>query len=141
MEFYESRIASMQRFVCMIVMFHQMGRRVERFFESISCGLWKYRFDRTHSIMRIATTASPVSGADIRHQMYQMRLLRHVQHSVRVISSAWLEYKKGRDIHQWAQNRSSAEDTECGESQHSGDVCEPEGTNTNALKPHKIRMD
>ena len=32
MELYESRIASMQRFVAMTVMFHQMGSRVQSFF-------------------------------------------------------------------------------------------------------------
>ena len=64
-ELYESRIASLQRFVAMTVMFHQMGWRVERFFSKNSFGLLGYRMDRTHSIMRIATTASPVSGADV----------------------------------------------------------------------------
>lgn len=38
-ELYESRIASLQRFVAMIVMFHQMGRRVQNFFGHISFGL------------------------------------------------------------------------------------------------------
>ena len=53
MELYESRIASMQRFVAMTVMFHQMGMRVQTFFEKISFGLLGYRMDRTHSIMRM----------------------------------------------------------------------------------------
>lgn len=59
-ELYESRIASMQRFVAMCVLFHHMSKRVERFFAKISFGYWAYRMDRTHSIVRIATTASPV---------------------------------------------------------------------------------
>lgn len=52
-ELYESRIASMQRFVAMAVIFHQMGSQVERFFRRISFGFLGYRYDRTHSIMRI----------------------------------------------------------------------------------------
>lgn len=92
-ELYETRIASLQRFVAMTVMFHQMGKRVSDFFAKISFGLLGYRIDRTHSIMRIATTASPVSGADVRHRMRELQLLKKVQHSVHVISLAYLQYK------------------------------------------------
>jgi hypothetical protein len=92
-ELYETRIASMQRFVSMTVMFHQMGKRVSDFFTNISFGLLGYRIDRTHSIMRIATTASPVSGADVRQRMRQLQLLKKVQHSIHVISTAYLQYK------------------------------------------------
>ena len=49
MELYESRVASMQRYVAMCVMFHQMGMRVQSFFPKISFGLWGYRMDRTQS--------------------------------------------------------------------------------------------
>ena len=59
-ELYESRVASMQRFVGMAVLFHEMASGVEGFFRRYSLGLLGYRYDRTHSIMRIATTASPV---------------------------------------------------------------------------------
>jgi len=96
-ELYESRIASLQRFVSMVVMFHQMGKRVENFFGNISFGLWSYRMDRTHSIMRIATTASPVSGADVRQRMEHLRLLKRVQRSVDVISTAYLAYKERKN--------------------------------------------
>lgn len=92
-ELYETRIASLQRFVAMTVMFHQMGKHVRNFFTKISFGLLGYRIDRTHSIMRIATTASPVSGADVRYRMRQLQLLKKVQHSVDVISLAYLRYK------------------------------------------------
>jgi hypothetical protein len=95
-ELYESRIASLQRFVAMTVMFHQMGRRVERFFAKISFGMLSYRMDRTHSVMRIATTASPVSGADVKQQMRHLQLLKRVQHSVNVISTAYRRYKAGK---------------------------------------------
>lgn len=96
-ELYESRIASLQRFVAMTVMFHQMGKRVERFFARISFGILAYRMDRTHSIMRIATTASPVSGADVKQQMRHLQLLKKVQHSVHVISVAYRRYRAKRD--------------------------------------------
>jgi hypothetical protein len=93
-ELYESRIASLQRFVSMTVLFHQMGKRVENFFSRISFGVWSYRFDRTHSIMRIATTASPVSGADVRQRMEHLRLLKKIEKSLDTISSAYLAYRQ-----------------------------------------------
>jgi hypothetical protein len=75
------------------VIFHQMGRRVEQFFETISFGLLGYRMDRTHSIMRIATTASPISGADVRHRMNQLQLQSKIHYSIHVISMAYLRYR------------------------------------------------
>ena len=96
-ELYESRIASLQRFVAMTVMFHQMGKRVERFFARVSFGLLAYRMDRTHSIMRIATTASPVSGADVKQQMRHLQLLKKVRHSVHVIADAYNRYRSKQE--------------------------------------------
>lgn len=93
MELYESRIASLQRFVSMAVLFHQMGWRVESFFRRWSLGVLGYRMDRTHSIVRIATTASPISGADVNNQMKKLQLYRAVRKSVQVISTAYLNYK------------------------------------------------
>ena len=46
-------------------MFHTLGQRVQKFWRFVSCGLLGYDMSRTHSIMRIATTASPVSGAEV----------------------------------------------------------------------------
>jgi hypothetical protein len=69
MQLYESRIASTQRFVAMAVMFHELGDRVQKFWPSWTFGYLGYRIDRTHSIMRIATTASPVSGAEVRDRI------------------------------------------------------------------------
>lgn len=96
-ELYETRIASLQRFVAMTVMFHQMGKRVQRFFANLSFGLLGYRMDRTHSIMRIATTASPVSGSDVRQRMRHLQLLKKVNHSINVISTAYLAYKAAKE--------------------------------------------
>ena len=53
--------------------------------------------DRTHSIMRIATTASPISGADVRQRMEHLRLLKKVEHSVHVISTNYLAYKERKE--------------------------------------------
>jgi len=97
-ELYESRIASLQRFMAMSVMFHQMGSKVERFFRLISFGLLSYRIDRTHSIMRIATTASPVSGADVRDRKRAIFYMRRIHRSVETIENAWLGYKAKKEI-------------------------------------------
>ena len=96
MELYESRIASMQRYVAMTVLFHQMGMRVQSFFPKISFGLLGYRMDRTHSIMRIATTASPVSGADVRDRMVELHLRLKIQKAVNLVGRRYLEWKKRR---------------------------------------------
>lgn len=100
MELYESRIASLERFVSMCVMFHEMGRRVENFFSKWSLGFAGYRMDRTHSIMRVATTASPVSGADVRERMETLQVRARIQNSIRVIESSWSRYQK-RQINEW----------------------------------------
>ena len=93
-ELYESRIASLQRLVSMIVIFHQMGHMVESFFSSYSFGLLGYRKDRSHSILRIATTASPISGADVRERKRVMMLMKKIKSAVQVIINAWRMYKR-----------------------------------------------
>ena len=89
MELYESRVASLQRFVAMCVMFHQTGKLVQDFFPKWSFGLMKYNMERTHSIMRIATTASPVSGDAVRAQMERLRLRARFQSAAHKIEGAW----------------------------------------------------
>ena len=71
MQLYESRIASLERFVAFCVMFHEMGRRVQCFWAKLSFGFLAYAMHRSQSMLRIATTASPVSGAHIREQMLE----------------------------------------------------------------------
>lgn len=114
MELYESRVASLQRFVAMTVMFHQMGMRVQTFFPKISFGMLGYRADRTHSIMRIATTASPVSGADVRERMEELRLMLKVERSVQLIGRTWRRWKVekriGLSLDQNNANKKSDED-------------------------------
>eukprot|EP00957_Ditylum_brightwellii_P203244 15333864-Ditylum_brightwellii.AAC.1 len=75
-------------------MFHQMGMRVQSFFPRISFGLLGYRMDRTHSIMRIATTASPVSGSEVRERMQVLELASKIEQSVSLISHAWIKKRE-----------------------------------------------
>ena len=89
MELYESRVASLQRFVSLCVMFHQTGKRVQDFFPKYSFGLFGYKMERTHSIMRIATTASPISGDAVRDRMENMRLKARFQNAVHQITNSW----------------------------------------------------
>jgi len=77
MQLYESRIASLQRAVAFFVLFHEMGKCVADFWPAVSFGLLGYGIDRTHSIMRIATTASPVSGSDVRGMMHHLALRKY----------------------------------------------------------------
>jgi hypothetical protein len=117
MELYETRIASLQRFVAMCVMFHEMGKTVQDFFPRVSLGCIGYRMEQTHSVMRVATTASPVSGDAVREQMEKLRARSEVLQAVRVISGAWHRYQKRRikelkNFHRnWSegQQQSSAE--------------------------------
>lgn len=66
---YESRLASLQRLVSFFVMFHQMGKLVQDFWPTVSFGLLGYDMSRTQSIMRVASTASPVSGSEVRRRV------------------------------------------------------------------------
>ena len=45
--------------------------------------------------MRIATTASPVSGADVRERMEELRLMLKIERSVQLISKTWKKWKNG----------------------------------------------
>ena len=88
MQLYESRVASLQRFVAMTVMFHEIGDRVQRFWRYVSFGYLGYRMDRTHSIMRIATTASPVSGAEVRDRRHFISLNTAFNNALAVIENS-----------------------------------------------------
>ena len=77
---YESRFASMQRLVAFFVMFHEMGKTVQDFWPFVSFGLLGYDMSRSQSIMRIATTASPVSGMEVRLRTLELQ---------KAIQNAW----------------------------------------------------
>ena len=95
MHLYETRIASLQRFVSMAVMFHEMGKRVADFWPAVSGGYLGYDMSRTHSIMRIATTASPVSGAEVRDRMVHMSVMSDLTRAIHCLKRAVREFKVG----------------------------------------------
>jgi hypothetical protein len=94
MQLYETRIASLQRFVAMSVMFHELGKRVQDFWPAWTFGYLGYRIDRTHSIMRIATTASPVSGAEVRDRINYLTLRTELEKALGVISAVAINFKE-----------------------------------------------
>ena len=71
-ELYEGRLASLERFCGFLVLFHAMGKKVQDWWPSASCGMLGYDMSRSHSIMRIATTASPVPGSDVRLKIVEL---------------------------------------------------------------------
>ena len=94
MQLYETRIASLQRFVAMAVMFHELGKRVQDFWPSWTLGYLGYRIDRTHSIMRIATTASPVSGAEVRDRINYLSLRTELEKALALINVMAQNFKQ-----------------------------------------------
>jgi len=85
MRLYESRIAALQRAVSMFVMFHELGKRVQDFWPNWTLGYLGYDMSRTHSIMRIATTASPVSGAEVRDRTLELAKKTRLKGSIAAI--------------------------------------------------------
>ena len=65
----ESRFDALHRLVAFCVLFHAMGKEVQDWWAAVSLGLLGYDMSRTQSIMRVATTASPVSGMEVRERM------------------------------------------------------------------------
>ena len=97
MRLYESRYASTQRCVAFFVLFHSLGGRVAAFWSNVSFGLLGYDMSRTHSIMRIATTASPVSGAEVRDRTKEIAIERRIKNAAIAI---------GRAAQNWTTNKS-----------------------------------
>jgi len=73
-----------------------INSRVQQFFPNISFGYLGYRMDRTHSIMRIATTASPVSGADVRDRMVELLLRHKIQKAVNLFSRKYIQWRNAK---------------------------------------------
>ena len=107
MRLYESRVASLERAVAFFVLFHEMGARVAAFWPGVSRGLLGYRIDRTHSIMRIATTASPVSGADVRERMKALAQLKQWRNASGLILSLADRWQLQRKINKMFETSSS----------------------------------
>eukprot|EP00854_Cymbomonas_tetramitiformis_P009250 gene9250-10957_t len=93
---YESRMASLQRLVAFMVMFHEMGQRVQDFWPRVSFGMLGYKMDRTHSIMRIATTASPIPASDVRGRMKEIVEAASLRKAEIIIRDALLKFRRVR---------------------------------------------
>ena len=99
---YETRIASLHRFVAFAVMFHEMARRVERFWYVVSGGLLAYDMSRTQSIMRIATTASPVSGMEVREKTIEQAeetAQKWAENVMQLVTAKWYCFTAKNAIH------------------------------------------
>ena len=72
-QLYETRFASLQRLVAFFVLFHAMGKRVQNFWPAVSFGLLGYDMSRSQSMLRVATTASPISGSEVRSRILLLR--------------------------------------------------------------------
>ena len=96
-EIYEGRIASMQRLVSFMVLFHHMAKTVQDFWPRVSFGLLGYDMSRSQSIMRIATTASPVSGSDVRHKMIELAEDTAKRFCAGVLKTNYLRKRMRRD--------------------------------------------
>ena len=93
---YETRVASLQRLVSFMVIFHAMGKAVEDWWRCASLGLFAYDCWRSQSRMRIATTASPVSGSEVRERTLKLAkdssrtwAEAHIAAAVRAHVSRW----------------------------------------------------
>jgi hypothetical protein len=64
-DFYEGRFASLERYISFLVMFHSMALRAA----STSWPLPPWDISRSQSILRVASTAAPVSGAEVAEQL------------------------------------------------------------------------
>ena len=59
------------------MLFYHLGKAVQDFWRlPLWLGQLSYDMSRTHSIMRVATTASPVSGMEVRERAQQLRCIR-----------------------------------------------------------------
>lgn len=93
---YETRCASLHRFISFLVMFHALGKTVMDFWPRVTCGIFHYDMSRTHSIMRIATTASPVSGMEVREKtlaLAKSTAENHAKRMCQLFAASWLVRK------------------------------------------------
>jgi len=94
---YESRLASLQRLVGFMVLFYRMGKMVQDFWQCVSFGLLGYNMSRTQSILRVASTASPVSGSEVRERMVELgneQILAWATHQVQAALRFFLKLRR-----------------------------------------------
>lgn len=68
--------------------------------------------ERTHSIMRIATTASPVSGDAVRQQMHRLNIRAKYLQAIHTIHVFWRQYSNHRDPKEKVKDDRSDSDEE-----------------------------
>ena len=94
---YETRLASLQRFVGFLVLFHTMAKKVQDFWSFVSFGWLSYDMSRSQSMLRVATTASPVSGSDVREQILALEQLEtHAWASQRIRTNLYKHAMRNR---------------------------------------------
>ena len=71
-QLYETRFASLQRLISFMIMFHAMGKSVQDFWPRVSFGLLGYSMSRSQSMLRVASTAAPVSGSEVRDRIIEL---------------------------------------------------------------------
>lgn len=98
----------MQRLLGFCVLFHSLGEHVAAFWPRWSLGLLGYDMSRSQSIMRVATTASPVSGMEVRERMLSSRTETHRHRAVGRIQRKWRYVRFARWMKLKVSVRSSA---------------------------------
>jgi len=91
---YESRFASTERLIGFFALFHAMAAAVAAFFPAVSLGCLGYDMSRSQSMLRVATTASPVSGSEVRERILELEAeqmrgwsVKHLQRAARAACS------------------------------------------------------
>ena len=103
----ETRFDSMQRLLGFFVLFHAMGEAVANWWPTATCGLFGYDMSRTQSMMRVATTASPVSGMEVRERIEEVREEMRRERAVRRIHGSWRSVRWGRWVRGAEERRRS----------------------------------
>ena len=84
-----------ERFVGFAVIFYTLAKGVQDFWRwPLFLGQLKYDMSRTQSIMRVATTASPVSGAGVRTRMIELGHEQVREWGARLIQHHWGFYRR-----------------------------------------------
>jgi hypothetical protein len=93
--------------VSFMVLFHTMGKTVMDFWPRVSFGCLRYSMDRTQSIVRIATTAAPVTAMDVRALMlvHAKDMQRsHMLELIRRIARKWREWTRAQMLRRIRQS-------------------------------------
>jgi len=85
----ETRFDSMQRFISFCVLFHAMGKACQDFWPRASFGILGYDMSRSQSIMRVATTASPVAGMEVRSRLQTIQEHKTLHLAASSIQRIW----------------------------------------------------